>query len=290
MAGTTTTNSKPVVTPTGAALGADVSGVDLRQELDAATSAAIEAAWIEHGVLRFRDQALTDEQLIAFSRHFGTLDAARLDEYSPFVDQLPEIMVISNVVVDGKPLGKLGAYEAEWHTDISYVEVPPKGSVLYALELPQSGGDTGFASMFRAYDTLPADLAAAIEGRRCVHDASHNSAGVLRGGFSEVDDPRKTPGPLHPLVRTHPQSGRKALYLGRRKNAYIEGLALEESERILDALWAHATQPAFTWTQVWRLGDLIMWDNRSVMHRRDAFDASARRIMHRTQIKGDRPF
>jgi taurine dioxygenase len=285
-----TTTSTPVVTPTGAALGADIGGVDLTHDLDGIAFDAIAAAWIEHGVLRFRGQHLTDEQLIAFSRRFGRLDAARLDDYSPFVAQLPEIMVISNVVVDGKPLGKLGAYEAEWHTDISYVEEPPKGSVLYALELPPAGGNTGFASMFRAYDTLPPALAAAIEGRRCVHDAAHNSAGVLRAGFEETDDPRKTPGPLHPLVRTHPDSGRKALFLGRRKNAYIEGLPIEESERILDALWAHATQPAFTWHQEWRIGDLIMWDNRSVMHRRDAFDPNSRRIMHRTQIKGDRPF
>ena len=275
---------------TNGGLGADVSGVDLSQPLDQATFAAIEKAWLDNVVLRFRGQKLTDAQLVAFSRWFGDLDEARLDDYQPFVPELPQIMVISNVVENGRAIGKLGNAEARWHSDIDYVEEPPKASILYAIELPPTGGNTGFCNMYAAYETLPADLKRAIEGKRCKHDAAHNSAGKLRGGFTEVDDPRDIPGPWHPLVRKHPQTGRKALYLGRRPNAYIEGLSLEESEPLLDALWAHATQEKFTWTQVWRIGDVVMWDNRCAMHRRDALDPNSRRIMHRTQVKGDKPF
>jgi taurine dioxygenase len=282
-------NATITIVPTGEGLGADVVGVDLARPLDEATFAAIQAAWLEHVVLRFRGQRLTDAQLIAFSRRFGELDEARLDDYQPFVPEHPEIMVISNVVENGRPIGKLGSGEAEWHSDIDYVEEPPKASLLYALEIPPHGGNTGFCNMYTAYETLPPHLKSAIEGKRCKHDASHNSAGMLRGGFSECSDPRDVPGPLHPLVRTHPETGRKALYLGRRINAYIDGLPLQESERLLDELWRHATQAAFTWTQVWRVGDLVLWDNRCAMHRRDAFDSGARRIMHRTQVKGDRP-
>ena len=277
------------VTSSGAALGADISGIDLSQPIHEAAFRAIEAAWLERCVVRFRHQRLTDAQLIAFSRWFGDLDHARLDTYKPFVNEHPEIMVISNVVENGQPIGKLGAAEAEWHTDISYVERPPKASLLYSLEIPATGGDTGFTNMYLAYDTLAPELKSAVAGLRCKHDASHDSAGVLRGGFSASEDPRKAPGPVHPLVRTHPQTGRKALYLGRRINAYIPDLPLAESERILDALWAHATQPQFAWRQVWSVGDLIVWDNRCTMHRRDAFESAARRIMHRTQVKGDQP-
>lgn len=285
-------STKPIairVERTGGGLGADVSGVDLSKPIDRETFSAIEAAWLENVVLRFRGQTLTDGQLVAFSRWFGELDEARLDDYQPFVREHPEIMVISNVVENGRAIGKLGNAEADWHSDIDYVEEPPKASLLYAIELPPSGGNTGFANMYSAYETLPAKLKAAIEGKRCKHDATHNSAGMLRAGSREYEDPREVPGPWHPLVRIHPQTHRKALYLGRRSNAYIEGLSVEDSEKVLDELWSHATQEQFTWTQVWQRGDLIMWDNRCAMHRRDSFDAGARRVMHRTQVKGDKP-
>jgi taurine dioxygenase len=143
--------------------------------------------------------------------------------------------------------------------------------------------------MYLAYETLAPELRRRIEGRMCRHDASRNSAGELRRGFVDASDPSQTVGAEHPIVRTHPVTGRKALFLGRRRNAYIPGLPLAESEALLDALWAHATQEKFSWYQQWQKGDLILWDNRAVMHRRDAFDPATRRIMHRTQIKGDRP-
>ena len=290
------------VRPTDAALGADIEGVDLAQEHAPETVDAIKRAWSDHLVLRFRGQRLDDEQLMRFSAHFGALDWAPIIAASRvkirgedrYVDSAEEgrryISVISNVIENGKAIGALGAYEAIWHTDMSYNSKPPCASALYALEVPPSGGDTGFANMYLAYETLPDGLRRRIEGRLCRHDASRNSAGELRRGFTEVTDPRQAPGADHPIIRTHPVTGRKALFLGRRRNGYIQGLELEESERLLDTLWAHATRPELTWYQQWRVGDLVLWDNRCVMHRRDEFDPNSRRLMHRSQIKADRPF
>ena len=286
------------VVPTGAALGADLENVDLAR-LDDATFARIETAWHKHLVLRARNQVLDDAQLMRFSARFGQLDkvpiraAGQAMTHDPRLDVAPEareyVTVISNVKIDGKAIGSLGNAESFWHTDMSYNPEPPTASALYAIEVPPAGGDTSFADMYRAYDTLPADLRARVAGMTCIHDASRNSAGELRRGFAELTDPRQTVGARHPIVRTHPATGRKALFLGRRRNAYIVGLEVAESEALLDALWAHATQPAFTWTQQWRPGDLIIWDNRCVMHRRDEFDDRASRVMHRTQICGSKP-
>jgi len=234
-----------------------------------------------------RGQALSDPQLLAFSRLFGELDPPGPNPYGePFLKQFPEINVISNVVENGRPIGNLGAGEAVWHADMTYVDIPPKAGILYSLEIPREGGDTWFADMYAAYEALPADMKAAIEGKRCVHDASHNSAGMLRKGYKPITDVRETPGARHPLVRTNPKTGRKCLFLGRRPNAWIVGLDVSESDKLLDALWAHAAQPAFTMIHKWQLGDLLIWDNLSVLHRRDEFDPGSRRIMHRTQVKG----
>jgi taurine dioxygenase len=277
----------PRITPTGAALGADVSGLDISRPLSPQAVRTLKQGWADHHVLRFRGQRLDDDQLMAFSACFGKLDTAPRGAANPKEkDQEGFVTVISNIVVDGKAIGGLGAYEALWHTDMSYNDVPPLGSMLYAIEVPPAGGDTGFVNMCRAYDTLPADVAARVATLACKHDASLNSAGELRRGYTEVVDPREAPGAAHPLVIRHPVSGRKALYLGRRKNAYVIGLPLEESERLLDQLWAHATRAELAWYQQWRVGDLVMWDNFAVMHRRDAFDTGTRRLMHRTQITG----
>ena len=278
------------VRPTGAALGADIEGVDLAGPLSPETMEAIKQAWGDQLVLRFRDQSLSDDDLMRFSRQFGELDWAPVAATNDAPEGREYIMVVSNVVENGQAIGQLGAYEALWHTDMSYVAAPPMASALYSLEAPASGGDTGFCNMYLALETLPADLRRQIDGKCCRHDASRNSAGELRRGYVDAPDASHTVGADHPIVRTHPATGRKALFLGRRRNAYIPGLPLAESEALLDALWAHATQDQFTWYQQWRVGDLILWDNRSVMHRRDAFDPAARRVMHRTQIKGDRPY
>jgi len=238
----------------------------------------------------FHDQNLSDPQLIAFSRNFGELDPPGPNPYGkPFLAAHPELNVISNVVEDGKPIGNLGDGEAVWHADMTYVEVPPKAAMLHSLEVPPpgAGGNTYFANMLAAYDTLPAELKKAADGRIAVHDASTNSAGMLRMGYRQVTDVRDVVGARHPLVRTESMSGRKALFLGRRPNAYVLDLPAPESEALLDALWAHATQPRFAMCHEWQVGDVLMWNNLSVLHRRDPFDPNARRIMHRSQIKGD---
>jgi taurine dioxygenase len=273
-----------------AALGAEVAGIDLSEALPQAAIGAIEAAWRERLVVVFHGQNLTDPQLIAFSNNFGELDPPGPNPYGePFNKEHPELNVISNVVENGKPVGNLGDGEAVWHADMTYVDVPPKAAVLHALEVPppEAGGNTYFADMFAAYESLPADLKKAVEGKIAVHDASRNSAGMLRKGYQEIADVRQTVGAHHPLVRTDPKSGRKALFLGRRPNAYVLGLEVAESEALLDALWAHATQPRFTMCHEWKVGDVLMWNNLSVLHRRDAFDPKTRRVMHRSQIKGN---
>ena len=280
------------VIPTGAALGAEIRGLDLSKPLSGDEYEAIAQAWQDHIVLLFRDQKISDDDLIGFSRRFGALDvapASATDYAGAQEKSRPEIWIISNVVENGKPIGALGDKEAEWHTDMSYVDEPPMASVLYSLEIPKAGGDTSFANMYEAYEALPDDLRRAVEGRICNHDSSTTSVGELRAGADAVADVRLAPGAKHPIVRTHPVTGGKALYLGRRLNAYIEGLDLDESEALLDRLWAHCTKPEFAWTHRWRVGDLLIWDNRAAIHRRDAFDGRERRVMHRTQIRGDRP-
>ena len=270
-----------------AALGAIVRGIDLSRPLAADEVRTLEHVWRERLVVVLRGQRLSDPQLIAFSRQFGELDPPGPNPYGePFIREHPELNVISNVVENGKPIGNLGDGEAVWHADMTYVEVPPKAAVLYALEVPPSGGNTYFANMFAAFDALPTGLKAAAQGRIAVHDGSTNRAGMQRKGYKKVTDVREVEGARHPLVRTDPRTGRKALFLGRRPNSYVIGLAVPESEALLDALWAHATKPQFAMCHAWQVGDVLMWNNLCVLHRRDPFDASSRRVMHRSQIKG----
>src|SRR5271156_5776394 len=237
----------PIVTSTGAALGAEVRGVDLRNP-DSLQFAAIERAWHDHQVILVRGQTLSDQDLIAFSRRFGDLDWAPVQETGRrFVEGLPEIYIVSNVTVNGEPIGSLGAGEAVWHTDMSYLEVPPMASMLYSLEVPPAGGNTSFCSMYAIYDALPEATKHRIASLKIKHDGTYNSGGYLRQGVTATDDPRNSPGALHPLVCTHPDTGRRMLYLGRRRNAYLMGLELAESEALLDELWGFVARPQFAW-------------------------------------------
>jgi taurine dioxygenase len=269
------------------AVGAEIQQVDLSHLSDAEFS-QIEQAWNRHSALLFRDQKLTDDDLLAFSRRFGELDPPPVQEHgrqSP--EGYPEVYVVSNVLDDkGAPIGALGAGEAVWHTDMSYLALPPDASMLYALEIPPSGGDTWVLGMQAAWTALPAALKAKLRDRRIKHDGTYNSGGYLRKGVTPSDDPHQAPGAWHPAVLRHPVTGAPSLYLGRRRNSYVEGLAPAESEALLDALWAHIEHPDFRYQHRWRVGDLLLWDNRSTMHRRDPFDNKTRRVMHRTQIKG----
>ncbi len=279
------------VIPTEYLLGADVIGIDLKKPLTSEERQFIEKAWAEHLVLRFRGQEnLSPSDLTRFSKELGELDKrpVRGTVNGGYNDLPLEINVISNIVGDdGKPIGGLGSYEADWHTDMSYIDTPPKGSCLYSVEIPPAGGNTSFINMYEAYNKLPDALKNKISNLKCIHDASKNSTGELRQGFTEVTDPSKAIGAIHPLVRIHPITKKKCLFLGRRKNAYIIGLPLNESEALLDELWSYAIDPQLKWTQIWKLGDAILWDNRCTMHQRDSFDPKSRRLMYRTQIRGE---
>ena len=277
------------VVPTPAVLGAEVRCGDVRKLTDAGFEAVHRAA-LDHLVILIRGQTLTDPELIEFGRHFGPLDCAPLAKTGrERARSHAENIVVSNVMENGQAIGVLRDAEVVWHSDNSYRDNPLSFSALYSLEIPPTGGNTGFANMYLGLETLDAGLRARIEDRTLKHDMTYNSAGDLREGFAPVADVRDAPGPSHPIVRTHADTGYDALYLGRRPNAYVNGCTVEESEALLDALWAHATRPELTWHHVWRPGDILMWDNRCVMHHRDPFDAGARRVMHRIQCAGEQP-
>tara|TARA_A100001037_G_scaffold209362_1_gene187579 strand:+ start:754 stop:1623 length:870 start_codon:yes stop_codon:yes gene_type:complete len=265
-------------------IGAEIRGIDLSARLTESDVAAIRSAWLDNLVLVFRDQDLSDADLVRFSRHFGDLD--RVPGWEPFSPAgYPEVLTISNVQEDGTAIGVLGDGEASWHTDMSYLDQPPPGSLLYSLEVPASGGDTCFTSMYAALDALPPELLLEIEGRVLNHDSSHDSAGNPRSNHQAFVDVSEAPGARHPIISRHPETGRPVLYLGRRLHAWVVGESIEDSEALLDRIWQHCTDDAFTYRHKWEIGDLLMWDNRCTMHRRDPFDAGARRIMHRTQLK-----
>jgi len=260
--------------------GAEIRGVDLRtlsdQEFD-----AIHETWLDNLVIVIRGQKLTDEDLTRFGQRFGVLD-----ELPPVgKGQKPRdnkfISVISNVIENGVAIGGLADDEVLWHSDTSYRERPPSASILYAIEVPASGGNTGFANMYLALETLSTELRRKIDRLEIKNDTTYNAGGQLREGFEPVTDVRKCPGAIHPETK------KNCLYLGRRRNAYVPDLAIDESEALLDMLWHHATQEVLTWHHVWKVGDVVIWDNRCTMHRRDHFDPKTRRMMHRAQARDD---
>ena len=271
----------------GPPLGAEIIGLDCAGNPSDGTIGEVEKAWHDHLVVLFRGQRLEDDRLMAFSHRFGALEMAPPNSTGrPWIAEHPEINVVTNIRVGGELVGNGGAEEMSWHSDLGYIAVPPSASLLYCLECPPTGGNTYFANMYLAYETLPPEIRSAIAGRTAIHDVSTNSTGVLRHGYERVSDPREAPGCRHPLVRIHPRTGRPALFLCRRLNGYIVGLPLDESEDLLDRLWRHATRDELTWRHEWKPDDLVMWDNRCVLHRRDGFDDNFTRLMHRTQIKG----
>ena len=279
------------IVPTGAALGADIWGVDLGN-LGDGSFAEIHQAWLDHnGVLRFPCQRLDDDGFLAFATRFGQLDMAPINANGEYwKPEYPQLAVISNVVMDGKPVGSLGSYESKWHTDMSYNELPPKASMLYAIELPREGGDTGFASTSAAYDALNDDMKGKLAGLTCKHDSSHNSVGQVRKGFKEEyarwED---IPGAGHPLVAVHPETGRKALYVNSAHTVSFVGMTAAESKPLIDYLITHAVRPEFTCSFRWEVGTLAIWDNRCVQHFAINDYHGERRRVHRATITGDRP-
>jgi len=276
--------------PLSDSVGAEVLSINLTK-LHATEFKEIRSALDAYGGLLFRNQELSPENLVGFSKMFGDLDhAPQMENGKTAVEGFPEIYIVSNILDDNdKPIGSLGAGEAVWHTDMSYLPNPPDFSMLYAIEVPAKGGDTSLCGMAAAYDALPKDLRDSIQTKAIKHDGTYNSGGFLRKGLREDNDPMTCEGQPHPIVCAHPRNGRPVLYLGRRKNAYVVGLEREASESLLDSLWEFAALSENFYTHQWRVGDLLLWDNRSTMHRRDPFDSTARRLMQRTQIRGASP-
>lgn len=273
--------------PLTPALGARIDGVDLAT-ITPDTFRQLYDIWKKHHVILMRGQRLTDAQFERFSAMLGELDPPpNQGAGRKSVPGHPNLYVVSNRRnAEGEPIGALGDGEASWHTDMSYLERPPFASMLWAIELPRSGGDTWFASMPAALLSMPQDLVRRLRRLSIKHDGTYDSGGNLRKGMVANDDPTQSVGTVHPIVIEQPESGEPTLYLGRRRNAWIPGLPVEESERILNLVWSYATAPAVTLQHQWQLGDVVLWNNFTTMHRRDAFPADEIRTLHRSQIKG----
>lgn len=269
------------------ALGALVEGVDLAG-ITAGEFRQLHEIWKKHHVLVLRGQRLTDAQFERFSAMLGELDPPpNQGAGRKSVPGHPNLYVVSNRKnAQGEALGALGDGEASWHTDMSYLERPPFASMLWAIELPTTGGDTWFASMPAALRSMPDDLVQRIGRMAIKHDGTYDSGGNVRKGMVPNDDPVQSVGTMHPIVIVQPETGEHTLYLGRRRNAWIAGLPLEESERLLNIVWSYATAQAVTLRHRWQLGDVVLWNNLTTMHRRDAFPANEYRTLHRSQIKG----
>ncbi len=269
-------------TPVSPALGIEVEDVDLARALDNAAFERIRQAWYEGLILLFRNQALDEKQQADFAARFGELGKV-LNKHGG-TGSYPGVMYISNIVENGRLIGALPDGEMYFHSDQCYVERPAMATMLYAMEIPSRGGNTLFANMYRAYETLTDDVKAKLAGRKAwnVYDYQGNPT---RRGMAAADAPRCA----HPLFRTHPATGRKALYANRLMTVAIEGMAPAESDRLLELLFDHAERPEFVYQHAWRPGDLILWDNRCTLHARTDFDASERRKLRRVALLGEVP-
>jgi alpha-ketoglutarate-dependent taurine dioxygenase len=269
------------IRPLSTIMAAAVTGLDLSQPLDSATRKAVYDAFLTYKVLVFRDQQLSKQQQIDFSEQFGTLERHTLRNQG--ADAFPLVHVVSNLNAEGKPRGALGS--TKWHTDKSFRPQPSMAPILHGITLPPSGGDTCFADMYAAYEALPEAEKAELDQLRVVHSWELSRENLNRQ-LSE-EEKRDAPTTSHPLVRTHPDTGRKCLFIGIHAS-YLEGLPIEEGRRRIEQLEAHATQAPFIYRHQWRKGDVLMWDNRCLLHRADPnFDAARYpRVLNRTCLRG----
>ena len=269
------------VSPLSPVLGAEMIGADLAKPMDDALFAAVRKAWLDaSGVLVFRDQVLTPEQHIAFSRRLGPLEKHVLAKY--LLPGYPEIYRVSNKVKDGEPQGreKAGTY---WHSDLSYMRPPALASLLYGIEIPPVGGDTMFCSLYAAHDALSPTMRRLLEKLYAVHDFAFASRGVFRAEQASREQLDAAPPVEHPVIATHPETGRKVLFVNPGFTSRIVGMEEAESRALLDFLFRHMTQPEFIYRHVWSERDLMMWDNRCTMHYAIAdYDTVGERYMHRT--------
>ena len=291
------------IIPTGKAVGAEIRGVDLSQTLSKGVVEKLTNAWAEHLVLLYRDQDLKDENIVTLSGYFGghqpagarqARRQAGIKDAGKGSSTDMRINYVSNLDDEGNPTQHnrgIGSHEIRWHSDNTYVEVPPTGTLLWAEIIPDDNtGNTMFCNQYRAYEELPDDLKEAIEGKHMMHDGSRTTANRVHPHRTMPQSQDEIDGPIHPMVRIHPLTGKRALFLGRRwdyPSTYIVEMRNDEGEALMDKLWAHATQDKYVWVHQWRPKDILQWDNRSVMHRRTAVNPNQKRILHRTLIKGD---
>jgi taurine dioxygenase len=268
--------------PLSAALGAEIIGVDLSEEIDDHTFAHIRDAWHRKLVILLRGQELSEQDQVRFAEKFGPPAVIHTKQ---FVRNHPAVMLISNIREDGKPIGALPDGEMHFHTDQCHQERPAMASMLYALEVPSTGGNTLFANGYMAYETLPDGIKRRIEGRKALNAYDYDAAAMKRGTRLAEG----VPSYVHPVVRTHPATGRKALYVNRLMTVRIEGLPAQESDELLATLFDHQERREFIYEHVWRAGDLLMWDNRCTLHARTDFSPNERRLMRRVTILGEKP-
>lgn len=263
-----------LLTPT---IGAEIEGVDLREPLDPAAFRIIRQAWHDHAVILLRDQELNQDDQIRFGEYFGVLGKV----FTHRQGRHPAILLVSNIREDGKPIGALPDGEMQFHSDQCYVEHPPVGTMLYSIEVPSQGGDTMFASMYAAYDTLPEAMKAKLESLRGVNYYDPGSDYVVRKGPPPANAMKWT----HPVICVHPATGRKALYVNRLMTYEIEGMPADESDKLLAYLFDHQEQRQFVYQHVWRPGDVILWDNRCTLHARTDFSSNERRLLRRITVQ-----
>ncbi|HUK58772.1 MAG TPA: TauD/TfdA family dioxygenase [Stellaceae bacterium] len=273
-----------------APLGAEIRGLDLTRPLEDATFAAVRRAFLEsEGVLVLRDQRITPEQHIAFSRRFGPLAIHVLHQF--LLPGHPEILLVSNVIENGKPVG-LGDAGRYWHSDLSYMPEPSLGSLLHAQEIPSEGGDTSFVNMYAAYEALAPDIKHRIDGKRAIHSYRKTYDKIEGSTFRpalSAEQKAEVQEVAHPVVRTHPETGRRALFISEGFTTRILDMPEEESAELLAHLFGHATSGRFSYRHRWQPHDIVFWDNRCVIHFAHGCPPELRRHMHRTTVKGDVP-
>ena len=268
--------------PLSPALGAEIVGIDLSEEIEDHIFEQIRDAWHRNLVILLRGQELSEEDQVRFAEKFGPPAVIHTKQ---FVRNHPAVMLISNIREDGKPIGALPDGEMHFHTDQCHQERPAMASMLYALEVPSTGGNTLFANGYMAYETLPDGIKRRIEGRKALNAYDYDTAAMRRGTRLAEGVPSN----VHPVVRTHPATGRKALYVNRLMTVRIEGLPAQESDELLTTLFDHQERREFIYEHVWRAGDLLMWDNRCTLHARTDFSPNERRLMRRVTILGEKP-
>jgi taurine dioxygenase len=262
----------------------EVQGLSLWSELEQSIVDALEDLWSTHGVVVFRRQALSEDELLAFGRRFGELEAVVRQDWT--AAGRPEVVRISNMRNEaGERIGGLGSTELAWHSDQSYMGNPATGAMLYMVEMPSTGGNTYWANLQLAYDALPQTMKTRLEGVCAIFSYAKRQAGYQEEKPLAQSIQRQTPDVVHPIVNVHPRTGVKSLYLDPSTTSGIVGMPDHEGQQLLDDLTAHATRPEFVYKHDWQIGDLIMWDNALVLHRRDPFDMAENRLLKRTTVR-----